>query len=184
MPYPTSSSDEVVTLAELARRFGLDKSNARKWLQRNGFKFEKVRSEEARNQLILALRREDAEAAIELRRQQGYAVDGRRSAVSPQGRQELGYFYVVQVVPEFSETRIKLGFTTHVDARLASYRTVAPNARVVRVWPCRAAWEEAAIDCATSNGCRRIGDEVYDCDNLQEVLERLDRFFQLMPALA
>jgi len=184
MPYPTSSSDEVVTLAELARRLGLDKSNARKWLRRNGFNFLRVRSVEARNQTTLALRREDAEAAIELRRQQGYAVDGRRNAVSPQGRQDVGFFYVVQVVPEFKETRIKLGFATDVDARLAAYRTIAPTAQMVKAWPCKEAWEQAAIDCATSKGCRRIGQEVYDCDNLQEVLERLDRFFQLMPALA
>jgi transposase-like protein len=178
-------SDEIVTIAEVAQRLGMDRSHARKWLLKNGFSFLRVRSAKARNQLTLALHKADAEAAVELRKQQGYLVDRQRAvAVVQQERQNVGHFYIVQVIPEFNPNRIKLGFTTDMDGRLAAHRTAAPTAKLIKTWLCRPTWEEAAIACATRDGCRRIGSEVYDCEDVNIVVSRLEQFFELMPQVA
>jgi len=178
---PKGESCELVPLTEIARRLGLDRSNARKWLLKNGFHFLKIRTPATRGQLTLAMPEEDVNAAIELRKQQGFPVGRERGVAAVSQSSDGGCFYVVQVVPEFSPNRIKLGFTTNVNQRLASYRTVAPTAKLVKTWPCGFSWEQAAIACATKDECEKIGAEVYDCANLDEVLSRLDQFFQLMP---
>ena len=108
----------------------------------------------------------------------------RGAAITSQDAENGGCFYVIQLVPEFEPNRIKLGFSTNIDKRLASYRTIAPTARLVKTWPCRFSWEQAAIACAMGDQCKRIGAEVYDCMDLDSVIARLDQFFHLMPKVS
>lgn len=66
---------EFVTLQELARIFNIDKSTVRRYLVKNGFTFLKVRTNETRGQLTLALSKQDAELAIQLRRIHGFMYE-------------------------------------------------------------------------------------------------------------
>jgi len=173
---------ELVPLAEIAKRLGLDRSNARRWLLKNGFRFLRIRTPETKGQLTLAMPEQDVQAAIELRKRLGFSVGRQRgAAITSQDAENGGCFYVIQLVPEFEPNRIKLGFSTNIDKRLASYRTIAPTARLVKTWPCRFSWEQAAMACAVGDQCKRIGAEVYDCTDLDSVIARLDQFFHLMP---
>ena len=179
---PSGEDRTLVPLAEIAKRLGLDRSNARKWLLRNGFHFLKIRTPETRGQLTLAMPEQDVQAAVELRKRQGFPVGRQRgAAITSQDVKNGGCFYIVQLVPEFEPNRIKLGFTTNINQRLASYRTIAPTAKLVKTWPCRFSWEQAAIACAVGDQCKRIGPEIYDCTDLDSVIARLDQFFHLMP---
>lgn len=81
--------------------------------------------------------------------------------------------------PDLSDKRVKLGFTNDVGFRLSQHRTSAPTAKLIKHWGCKRAWEPAAIDCATRM-CTSIGQEVFDIDNMDFVISRLDSFFAVM----
>ena len=91
-------------------------------------------------------------------------------------------FYLILLEPEFDPGRFKLGFTADIDERIRSHRTVAPLLKVVKTWPCRLTWEKTAIDCITAY-CEQIHTEVFRADDIQQVIERADKFFKLMPRL-
>ena len=65
---------EFVTVRELAEELGREKTVIRKYIDRHGFRLTKVRTQESRWQLTLALTKEDAEAVKALRRSQGFPV--------------------------------------------------------------------------------------------------------------
>lgn len=94
----------------------------------------------------------------------------------------VGYFYIVQPLPEVQPGRIKLGFTTNPDGRLASYRGICPEAKMLRKWRCWGDWERPAIDYIAT-GCKPIGQEVFtDCD-VNALLERASKFFTRQPSI-
>ncbi len=166
---------DYITLEEVAREMGLDKSNARKYILRKGFTFLQIRTREARGQMVNALTPEDAEAVKEFRRTEGFTYD---TAVSENGK---GHFYVIQLVPELSATRIKVGFATDIQQRLMAHRTASPTAQLIKHWPCKSTWERAAIDSITRIQSNLIANEVYDCTDIMALVGRGDQFFSNMP---
>lgn len=167
--------ESYVTLKHLALELGLDRSNMRKYVLQHGFVPVRVRTSTSRGQKTLALTNDDAQAVRNLRESQGFAKNSRPVSNGD------GYFYIVQPDPELAPHRVKLGFTTEVSLRLNTYRTIAPAVRVVKAWPCKSSWELTAITSITREGCRKVGEEVYECDNLTSLIERGDEFFTLMP---
>lgn len=166
--------DNYVSISELAAMLGLDRSNTRKYAIKNGFNFSRIRTESTKGQLTLALPPADAAALLDMRRKQGYGS----GTASENGR---GYFYVVQPVPELDPLRVKLGWATDAKSRLAAYTTISPEAKLLKFWPCRLSWERAAIASVTRTGCEQIGQEVFTCNGIQDILERCEQFFALMP---
>ncbi len=172
---------EVVTLPELATELGMDRSNMRKYVLKNGFQVLQVRTPESKGQLVLALSQEDAEAVRESRMRQGFLISGVSGVSIEVGS---GSFYIVQIVPDLDEHRVKFGFATDTMRRLDSYKTISPSAQLVKMWPCRASWEIAAIASICRVGCVSMGGEVFTCDSLESIVERGDAFFEIMPSIA
>ena len=164
--------ENYVSLQELSSRLGLDKSNMRKYAIRKGFVFKKIRGRG--QQLENVLSSTDAELLMDARRIDGFVGGG----VVDNG---LGWFYIVQIVPDLAGDRIKLGFSTNLESRLASYRTISPSASVLGKWRCKPMWERAATESIVRVGCVCIASEVYSCDDLTQLVERADAFFALMP---
>jgi hypothetical protein len=171
--------NEYVTLRELSKMLNMDTSNARKYGKKMGFVFTKIRTPESRGQLTLALTRKDAETLCELRERQGFTGKKISDANITNGE---GYFYIIQLIPDLKPNRVKLGFATDVDARLQAHRTSAPTAIIVKYWPCKKTWECAAIASITRIGCISLSNEVFDCDNLDSLIERAELFFSIMPS--
>lgn len=167
---------EFVTLKNLAQEMGLDRSNMRKYVINAGFVPARIRTPESRGQLTLALTSADADAIRNLRDREGYL---KIKAVSEKNGK--GWFYIIQLVPKLKPERVKLGFTSNLDSRLSAHQTAAPTARIVGNWPCRKAWEIAAIDSITREGCQSLSNEVVDCNSLDELLDRAQEFFDQMP---
>lgn len=169
------------TLAEMATDLQLDRSGLRKWARANGFEFVRIRTPETRGQPTLALSHGDAERLYALREAQGYgrALPRPPAAVVT----STGYFYAISLIPDFDRRRIKLGFAQDVEGRLAAHRTAAPTAELIKAWPCRRTWEPVAIESVTRVECRQIGTEVFDCEDVDRLIERADAFFLLMPSL-
>ena len=95
----------------------------------------------------------------------------------------LGYFYLIQLHPADLPNRFKIGYTNNMDVRLSDHKTSAPTLSLVKSWPCKRTWEEAARASITREACQWVGGEVFDGD-LQGLLARADAFFSLMPSSA
>jgi hypothetical protein len=170
-------ADEFVSLKQLADALGLDRSNARKYVLKQGFKPVKRRTLDSGGMLALSFTKEEAERIIAVRREQGFFGGPEAKPISD----EKGYFYVIQLIPEFEPNRVKLGFASDVEDRLQQHRTSAPTATVRQMWPCRKTWEVTAIAALTATGSRLILNEVFECDGVEQLLARGDAFFALLP---
>jgi len=90
----------------------------------------------------------------------------------------MGWFYIVQLLPQTAPHRVKLGWTTKPARRLQTFRTVCPNARLLRRWPCRSYDEFHVMSLLTEGfGHKSVGrsPEVFDCDHIDNLLARSDR---------
>jgi hypothetical protein len=92
----------------------------------------------------------------------------------------FGYFYIIQLHPEDLPNRLKIGYTDNLDIRLSDHRTTAPTLKLVKSWPCKRTWEDAARASITRNDCEHFGGEVYDGD-VQVFIDHADAFFAVMP---
>ena len=106
----------------------------------------------------------------------------RRFLPEEQGGHPLGsILYVVQLEPEKTPERIKLGITNSMPARLSDYRTACPNAHPLHSWSCDRAWEVAAIRAITNHpSIEHVGGEVFDASDLDVVKDRGDAFFRMV----
>lgn len=170
-------NSDYVLLSELAQEFGLDTSNARKYVLKSGFQFIKLRGGSGNGyQKVLALSIADAERVRAIRKASGFNNTELVQLAN-------GYFYVVQVVPDLDQRRVKLGYAADVDNRMTAYRTLSPTVALVKAWPCKPSWERAAMDSLTRIECEQIGVEVYQCENIDSLISRGNEFFGLMPML-
>jgi hypothetical protein len=163
------------TIVDIARELGMDRSNARRYCLSMGLQFVRVRTAESKNQLTLALKDEDMEALRAMRARDGFSGRQAREGI------EDGYFYIIQVIPEYNPLRVKLGFAANVKARLDAHRTSAPTATLVKAWPCKRAWEQTVIASVVRVGCVLVQNEVYECDSLDAIVSRAEAIFAILP---
>ena len=170
--------ENLTYLSSLSREFGTDHSNLRKYVIKKGINYVMSRDAASR-QMAMAFTAEEAEKLRSLRMREGFT----KSDVPICINGEIGEFYVVQLIPELDPRRVKLGFANGVLVRLASHRTASPTAVLIKSWDCKRTWERAAMDSSTRIGCKLIANEVYECDSVEQVTNRLDKFFAVMPAV-
>jgi len=91
-----------------------------------------------------------------------------------------GYFYIIQLIPEFSSERVKIGFADDVNKRLIEHQCSSPTAKILGIWPCKRAWDQAAMDSITREDCTLVMNEVYEGD-IEKFLKRANDFFEKMP---
>lgn len=166
----------MVYLSDLAAELGMDRSNMRKYLIKKGINTFKTRDPESK-QLVVTISPEEADRVRDIRSREGF---GRKDPLTISECDD-GFFYLIQLIPEFDASRIKLGFTNDVNSRLCSHRTSSPTAVLVKIWKCKRSWERVAIESATRLGCKLISGEVYNCDSVENITRRLDDFFSIMP---
>jgi hypothetical protein len=168
-------SDDFVSIKEISQQLGMDRSNTRKYVLKLGYEFHRRRTADSANQLTLCLTRDEASEVLSRRSEQGF--------ISPTVviASEVGVFYVIQLVPDLDPGRVKLGFAESLEQRLAQHRTAAPTARVLKAWPCKRSWELTVIDALTTINCKLILNEVFECDDLNALVERGNQLFSLLP---
>lgn len=169
-------SDDYVSIKDLAKRLGMDRSHARRYVMKLGYSFHKRRTPESGSQLTLCVTSAGADEIAAQRADKGFAAST-VVAIS-----DVGVFYVIQLVPDLDPKRLKLGFAESLEQRLSQHRTAAPTARVLRAWPCKRSWESTAIDALTREGCQLILNEVFECDEPTTLVTRGDAFFSMLPA--
>lgn len=62
-----------------------------------------------------------------------------------------GYFYVIQLIPEHTPFRLKVGWTTDLRKRLSQIRTICPKAVLLHWWECQKPDEQNVIDFIDNN---------------------------------
>ena len=160
----------------LAKELEVDPSNLRKFIRKHGFEPFLIRVAESGNQPCLALTKEDADQVKEL------WLTARIGSQPQENEGGSGWFYIIVLIPEVPN-RVKIGFTSNLASRLQSYQVLCPTARVLKYWPCQRSWEYAARASITHEDCVRVGGEVFDCEDIEAVIENAKQFFDLMPKL-
>ena len=89
-----------------------------------------------------------------------------------------GVFYVILLIPEYSKTRIKVGFTENMENRLRSHMVSAPTAEIIKTYPCKRSWEGYMLAVVERHG-RCIRTEVFDIPKLDPLLKDLATAFRL-----
>ena len=167
--------NEFVSIKDLAKRLGMDRSHARRYVLNLGHAFHKRRTQDSGGQLMSCVTSAEAHQIIAQRTDKGF-IASTVVAVS-----DIGVFYVIQLVPDLDPKRLKLGFAESLEQRITQHRTAAPTSRVLRAWPCKRSWELTAIDALTRTGCRLILNEVFECDEPDALVKRGDVFFNMLP---
>ncbi len=166
---------DYVSLKELAKELGIDRSGLRRYVLKSGIVPVNIRTADSRSQLTLALHVDDAEAIRQLRQKQGFGVVKFAPVENTNG-----CFYVIQLVPDLDPNRVKLGFANDVMTRLSAHQTAAPTATLLKAWSCKRSWEGPIIEGVTRIGCRLISNEVYECEDLEALVKRCDEFFRFI----
>ena len=171
-------TESLISISDIARSHGRRREAVHKTVKRLGLNVVKRVGPSTRGQQASHISVQD----YETHRQQFDAVTAAAgAAVSLENPKAV--FYLILTEPELDPNRFKLGFSTDVAERLRSHKTSAPFSRIVRTWSCKALWEKTAIDCI-ADGCQRLGSEMFRADDIEEVIDRADRFFALMPPLS
>ncbi len=86
----------------------------------------------------------------------------------------LSGVYAIEIPSYEGSIRLKIGWSDNVADRLDTYRTIVPDLRVSRIWPCLENWyERMALKWAEMN-CRQIGQEIFDFEDNDAALSSLD----------
>lgn len=175
-PLSSNSQMDKVPIRKVAEEMGVNKDYA--------LRLVKTRSEQLglkpqfgkRNAVYLT--RSDADRLIK-------DYEPRRTKPTTDGRPALrtegfGFFYVIQLHPHDLPNRLKIGYTDSLEVRLSDHRTTAPTLKLVKSWPCKRTWEDAARASITRRECKHIGGEVYDGD-VHLFVQHAEAFFAVMP---
>ncbi len=170
--------EEFTQLKDVAKMILMDRSSASKYIRKLGIAG--MKKSKARSGKCLVFSKEQVEKIIESRR--GVVTTPKEDAEAAIF-QNVGVFYLIKLVPDLAPNRIKLGYASGINNRLASHRTAAPTAELVKTWPCKLTWEQPAIDSVSRVGCKSLSGEAFDCDDVEELIKRCDDFFSIMPTL-
>lgn len=169
-------TDELISVIEIAKTHGKHRQTIHRILKRLGVETTKMQSSEARGQLATYISKADYERIRDEFNKSETTNGEDDESVGP------GVFYVIQLEPDHDPGRFKVGFATSIQDRLRQHKTAAPYSVLLNTWPCKLLWEKTAIDSVTQ-GCKRLHTEVFLTDNLNQVVERCNQFFSLMPEL-
>ena len=163
----------LYTFSQVADRLNMDKGNLHRLITKLKLSTYGLRDKQANNQIVKAI--DDAG----LQTLTSYRDDIPKSSNNENVSIE-SIFYLILIAPDLSEYRVKLGFTTNLEQRLTSYKTICPNVKVVKTWECNKEWEKAIIDMAITNKDKIIGEEVFDVNDVALLVDRIDNIFAML----
>ena len=164
---------EIITLKDLAAELGMDRSHLRKYTLRLGIIPQRTRTPESRNQATLAVSGSDADTIRQARVNAGFGGEAHET-IKPFVQGD-GLFYIVQPDPEMRPERVKLGYSTNFQERMASYTTANPDVALAANAFCKQNWEAAWIALlAGMPECTHVAGEVYDCTDIDAMVRRLE----------
>lgn len=159
LEYSLGISEEIVPISDIQQQYHISWRTINNWIKGSGCKTYKVKTPTNKyTNGLLAIDAANCRDFIEKLR--------------------TGYFYFVQLIPRHNPNRVKLGFATMVEARMKSYKTICPEAKVLATWTCKREDEKIAIKAITSKNCIQVAEEVFDFKDFQVALDTANRYFQ------
>lgn len=174
-----ASESGYISIKSLAGELGMDRSHALRYVKTTApqcaVNIHKRRTADSKGQMMSCVTEEDATKILAKHAESG-PISTHRIGGSPN---DEGVFYIVRPLPDGVPSRIKVGYSLSIEKRIATYRTICPEAEVWKTWECRRSWELAAIDLVVRPISIQIREEIYECDNLPELERRAGIFFGL-----
>lgn len=88
-----------------------------------------------------------------------------------------GFFYLILLIPEYSNARIKAGFTSRLESRFTEHLISAPTAEMIYSAPCQRAWETFLLAYVHGHG-KKIRSEVFDIWDAKKLIKNLQTLFK------
>lgn len=178
-----NTMDESISIIDAAKRLGKRKQYMFKIIKKLGISIEKQRHSKHRGQTISYITNKDFNRISEyVSNNQNLGNTNSNGDIVETPPIDYGKFYLIQLEPDHDTGRFKVGFASNLAERLRDLKCSAPYATIVKTWPCHRLWEKTAIDCVTVD-CRKLHTEVFRTDNLDNVQNKCDQFFALMPKM-
>jgi len=174
------TTTESISVKDAGLQLGRRKQTIFKVINRLGIDIQKRRDQSSRNQFVAYISQADFKRIREDLLSNAKSLNGSSENSQLNDTDERGVFYLVQLEPDHDPGRYKVGFAVNMSDRLRVHRCSAPFSKVLQKWPCKRLWEKTAIDCITASS-ERLHTEVYRSSSLQEIIERGNAFFKLMP---
>ena len=130
------SDDRPIRLRDIAAKVGQNPNGFLRAARRRGYEPFKLR--EGKNKPYF-LSPQDAKALIQKFEDESKYLVNQDQKNAPTG---LSGVYVIEVPSYDGSTRLKIGWSDKVADRLDTYRTIVPDLRVLRIWPCVENWYE------------------------------------------
>lgn len=142
-------SPMLVALADLADELQLHRGSIFKVSKRLGFQPTRRRDVDRGNQFTHLVTAAQA-SLIRVEVRGNRRTDSVGKSELPEFLADEGWFYLIQLEPEFDPGRVKVGFTKDLDGRISKHRCSAPLAIYQKYWPCRRTWEASVREDAPS----------------------------------
>jgi len=169
-----SSVDEFISVKQISKDFHVHRSNIFRYLKKNNIETNLRRTPDSKSKLCSTITQDQYKHFLTLRREEGFCEE------SPIVEDEKGVFYIINIIPEFSEKRVKLGFTNNISTRLSSHKTSAPTSKVYKTWKCKRIWESTIIDYCKKEKHNFLCGEVFEFDDMKKLENSLDLIFELL----
>jgi len=172
-------SDKMVAVIELEKSLRMRKQSIYRIINRLkiNIAYEKSEFSGSRGQKIGYITKEDEKILVDYIKNKEIITTANEIDYN-----KNGYFYLIQLEPEYDSNRFKVGFAMSVEERIKQHKTSAPLLKLIKKWSCKLLWEKTAIDCITHD-CEKLYTEVFRCSSIEKIVEKCDSFFELMPKL-
>ena len=163
--------DRPVPLKDIASKIGRNPGTILKVSRSRGFQPFKLQEGQNKPNFLSA---QDAKTLIQkLEDEAKYRVNPEQEK-APSG---ISGVYAIEIPSYDGAIRLKIGWSDNIADRLDTYRTIVPDLRVSRIWPCFENWHERmALKWAGQNG-RQISQELFDFEDNVAALSSLDDLF-------
>ncbi len=167
---------EIIRLNECAKEMGVDKSNLSKYLKAGKYgniKIKFIRDKTKGNQKVSIISKKDFEKIKNIRIKDGFGVN------KPIGKENVGFFYIVQINPDNIPNRYKCGFSNIPNQRISSYKTVCPNAKFVFKTKCDDFFEKPLLKMISKNS-KQIGVEIFEIKDINKIENKIEEVLKLL----
>ena len=171
---------DLIPFSEIAKRLDVEITTIRRTVSRVENDLGLTVQRKSRSSRALCLNPDDTNKLIRYFEERDKHVPSSGSNETSGSFSGYGYFYIIQVIPEFQPNRVKLGYTDNLDTRLREHQCSAPTALYAGTWQCKRSWDQAVMDSITRKDCVIVKNEVYEGD-VKLFVQRANDFFSLMP---
>lgn len=170
--------EDVVLIREMVKELGMDKANLTRYARKKGIEFDRIRSVDSGGQQTLCLPRPVYDRLLTIRKEEGFF----KATVIKTPDIGIGWFYIIQLLPNDLPHRIKFGYTVSIEQRIMTHRTTCPELKVLASYKIKALWERTLIDMITHIVPNSpVSGEVFNVVDIDLLVNKVSEIMRLLP---